>query len=54
MAVVFFGGMFIPVTLFPHGVEIVASFVPTALGVTFVLIAVTYGLVSAFVTPPYH
>jgi len=33
MAVMFFGGMFIPVTLFPHGVEIVARFVPTALGV---------------------
>src|SRR6266487_2067745 len=33
MAVMFFGGMFIPVTLFPHGIEIVARFVPTALGV---------------------
>jgi ABC-2 type transport system permease protein len=33
MAVMFFGGMFIPITLFPHGVEIVARFVPTALGV---------------------
>lgn len=32
MAVMFFGGMFIPITLFPHGVEIVARFVPTALG----------------------
>lgn len=32
MAVMFFGGMFIPVTLFPHGVEIFARFVPTALG----------------------
>jgi ABC-2 type transport system permease protein len=33
MAVMFFGGMFIPITLFPHGVEIAARFVPTALGV---------------------
>jgi ABC-2 type transport system permease protein len=33
MAVMFFGGMFIPVTLFPHGVQIVARLVPTALGV---------------------
>ena len=33
MAVMFFGGMFIPITLFPHGIEIVARFVPTALGV---------------------
>jgi ABC-2 type transport system permease protein len=33
MAVMFFGGMFIPITLFPHGVEIVARVVPTALGV---------------------
>lgn len=33
MAVMFFGGMFIPITLFPHAVEIFARFVPTALGV---------------------
>jgi len=33
MAIMFFGGMFIPITLFPHGVEIFARFVPTALGV---------------------
>jgi ABC-2 type transport system permease protein len=33
MAVGFFGGMFVPVTLFPHGVEIFARFLPTALGV---------------------
>lgn len=33
MAVMFFGGMFIPITVFPHGVEIAARFVPTALGV---------------------
>ncbi len=32
MAVMFFGGMFIPVTLFPHGIEIFARFVPTTLG----------------------
>jgi ABC-2 type transport system permease protein len=32
MAVMFFGGMIIPVTLFPHGVEIFARFLPTALG----------------------
>lgn len=32
MAVGFFGGMWIPVTLFPHGVEIFARFLPTALG----------------------
>jgi ABC-2 type transport system permease protein len=33
MAVMFFGGMFIPVALFSHGVEIFARFIPTALGV---------------------
>ena len=33
MAIMFFAGMFIPITLFPHGVEIFARFVPTALGV---------------------
>jgi ABC-2 type transport system permease protein len=33
MAVMFFGGMFIPITLFPHGVEIFTRLVPTALGV---------------------
>ena len=33
MAVMFFGGFFIPVTLFPHGVEVFARFLPTALGV---------------------
>jgi ABC-2 type transport system permease protein len=32
MAIMFFGGMFIPITLFPHGIEIFARFVPTALG----------------------
>ena len=32
MAVMFFGGMFIPVALFPHGIEIFARFVPTTLG----------------------
>ncbi len=33
MTVMFFGGMFVPVTVFPHGVEIAARFVPTTLGV---------------------
>ena len=32
MAVMFFGGMLIPITLFPHGIEIFARFVPTGLG----------------------
>jgi ABC-2 type transport system permease protein len=32
MAVMFFGGMFIPVTLFPRGIEMFARFVPTTLG----------------------
>jgi len=32
MAVMFFGGMFIPVTLFPYGIEVFARFVPTTLG----------------------
>jgi len=32
MAVMFFGGMLIPITLFPHGIEIFARFLPTALG----------------------
>jgi ABC-2 type transport system permease protein len=33
MTIMFFGGMFIPITLFPHGVETFARLVPTALGV---------------------
>ncbi|MGH3278165.1 MAG: ABC transporter permease [Trebonia sp.] len=33
MAIMFFGGMTIPVSAFPHGVEIFARFVPTTLGV---------------------
>lgn len=33
MVVMFFGGMFVPGTAFPHGVEIFARFVPTTLGV---------------------
>jgi ABC-2 type transport system permease protein len=32
MAIVFFGGLFVPITLFPHGIEIFAGFLPTALG----------------------
>jgi ABC-2 type transport system permease protein len=28
----FFGGLYVPVTLFPHGIEIFARFMPTALG----------------------
>jgi ABC-2 type transport system permease protein len=32
MAVMFFGGMFIPVALFPLGIEIFARFIPTTLG----------------------
>lgn len=32
MAIMFLGGMFVPITLFPHGVEIFARFIPTALG----------------------
>lgn len=32
MAVGFFGGMYVPVTVFPHGVEIFARFIPTTLG----------------------
>jgi ABC-2 type transport system permease protein len=33
MTVMFFGGMFVPVTVFPHDVGIFARFVPTTLGV---------------------
>ena len=33
MVVMAFGGMIIPISLFPHGVEIFAGFIPTALGV---------------------
>lgn len=33
MAVAFFAGMYVPVTVFPHGVEIFARFIPTTLGV---------------------
>jgi ABC-2 type transport system permease protein len=32
MTVMFFGGMFVPVTAFPHAVQIFAGFVPTTLG----------------------
>jgi ABC-2 type transport system permease protein len=32
MAVMFFGGMLIPISLFPHGIEIFARFLPTTLG----------------------
>jgi len=32
MTIMFFGGMFIPVALFPHGIEIFARFMPTTLG----------------------
>lgn len=33
MAIMFFGGMLVPVTVFPAGVEVFTHFVPTALGV---------------------
>jgi len=33
MAVMFFGGMFVPAAVFPHPVEIFARFIPTTLGV---------------------
>jgi ABC-2 type transport system permease protein len=33
MSIMFFGGMLVPVTVFPHGVEIAARFLPTTLGV---------------------
>lgn len=33
MAILFFGGMLIPVSVFPHGVEIFARILPTTLGV---------------------
>jgi ABC-2 type transport system permease protein len=32
MAIMFFGGLYVPITLFPHGIEIFARFLPTALG----------------------
>jgi ABC-2 type transport system permease protein len=32
MAIMFFGGLYVPITLFPHGVEVFARFLPTALG----------------------
>jgi len=33
MMVMFFGGMFVPVTAFPHGVQVFAQVIPTTLGV---------------------
>ncbi len=33
MAIMAFGGMLAPISIFPHGVEIFARFIPTALGV---------------------
>ena len=32
MAIMFFGGLYVPITLFPHGIEVFARFLPTALG----------------------
>lgn len=32
MAIMFFGGLYVAITLFPHGVEVFARFLPTALG----------------------
>jgi ABC-2 type transport system permease protein len=32
MAIMFFGGLYVPITLFPHGVEVFARFLPTGLG----------------------
>jgi ABC-2 type transport system permease protein len=32
MAIMFFGGLYVPITLFPYGIEIFARFLPTALG----------------------
>jgi ABC-2 type transport system permease protein len=33
MVIMAFGGMLVPIILFPHGLEIFARFIPTALGV---------------------
>lgn len=33
MAIMFFGGMFVPAAVFPHSAEIFARFIPTTLGV---------------------
>ena len=33
MAIMFFGGMMVPVSVFPHGVQIFARIIPTTLGV---------------------
>jgi ABC-2 type transport system permease protein len=33
MAIMAFGGMLVPITAFPHGVEVFARFIPTTLGV---------------------
>ncbi|MGH3493100.1 MAG: hypothetical protein ACRDQ1_07665, partial [Sciscionella sp.] len=33
MVIMVFAGMMVPITIFPHGLEVVAKFVPTALGV---------------------
>lgn len=33
MAIMAFGGMLVPISVFPHGLEIFARFIPTALGV---------------------
>ena len=33
MTIMFFGGMMVPVSAFPHGVEIFARIIPTTLGV---------------------
>lgn len=33
MAIMAFGGMLVPISFFPHGVEVFARFIPTALGV---------------------
>lgn len=41
MMIMVFGGMIVPVTVFPHGLEIFARFIPTALGVQAVNAALT-------------
>jgi ABC-2 type transport system permease protein len=33
MAVMAFGGMLVPISVFPHGLQIFARFIPTTLGV---------------------
>jgi ABC-2 type transport system permease protein len=48
MVIMAFGGMLVPIAVFPHGLEIFARFVPTALGVQGINTTLTHGISAAW------